>query len=144
MSLEQGKITKIINGRLLINHEIIENSYLWLQDGKIIDAFHSFFEEKREPDIVIDAKGAIVSPGYIDLQINGGFGFDFSDIEGSDEKLEKDIAFVAKGLLQFGCTAFCPTVVTCAPEVYSRVSTFFKNDTKVIDGLLGFASVEMS
>lgn len=117
----EGKITKIVNGRILLNHEIVENSYLWIQDGKIISAFHSFFEEKREPDRVIDAKGAIISPGYIDLQINGGFGFDFSDIKGSDEKLQQDITSVAKGLLQFGCTAFCPTVVTCAPEVYNRV-----------------------
>lgn len=118
---QPGKITKIINGRILMNHEIIEDSYLWFQDGKIIDAFHTFFEEQREPDIVIDAKGAIISPGYIDLQINGGFGYDFSEAEGSIEELEQNIGVVAKGLLQFGCTAFCPTVVTSAPEVYSKV-----------------------
>lgn len=39
-----GTITKVINGRLLRNHEIVENSYLWIQDGKIIDAFHAFFD----------------------------------------------------------------------------------------------------
>lgn len=116
-----GKITKIINGRFLKDHAIVENSYLWIQDGKIIDGFDCFFNEQREPDEVIDAKGAIVSPGFIDLQINGAYGIDFSDYEGSDEKLEKDIATVAKGLLQNGCTAFCPTVVTSAPEVYSKV-----------------------
>ncbi|CAO3628032.1 unnamed protein product [Mucor fragilis] len=123
MSQQQhaGKITKIINGRLLRNHEIVENSYIYIQDGKIIDAFHSFFDEQREPDHIIDAKGAIVSPGFIDLQINGAFGIDFSDYEGSQEKLAKDIATVANGLLQNGCTAFCPTVVTSAPEVYSKV-----------------------
>ncbi|CEP07736.1 hypothetical protein [Parasitella parasitica] len=116
-----GKIIKIINGRLLQNHEIVENSYLYIQDGKIIDAFHSFFDNQREPDQIIDAKGAIISPGFIDLQINGAFGIDFSDYEGSEEKLANDIAIVAKGLLQNGCTAFCPTVVTSAPEVYSKV-----------------------
>lgn len=121
----KGKIIKIINGRLLRDHEIVENSYLWIKDGKIIDAFHSFFDEHKEPDEIIDAKGAIISPGFIDLQINGAFGIDFSDYEGPIEKLEKDIAIVAKGLLQNGCTAFCPTVVTSAPEVYSKVTKLF-------------------
>lgn len=129
-----GKITKIINGRLLRNHEIVENSYIYIQDGKIIDAFHSFFDEQREPDHIIDAKGAIVSPGFIDLQINGAFGIDFSDYEGSEEKLAKDIAIVANGLLQNGCTAFCPTVVTSAPEVYSKV--IFYTDIKMRIGLV--------
>jgi N-acetylglucosamine-6-phosphate deacetylase len=70
---------------------------------------------------VIDAKGVIISPGFIDLQMNGSYGIDFSDYEGPEKKLEKDIALVAKGLLQNGCTAFCPTVVTSAPEVCSKV-----------------------
>lgn len=133
MSEQQtGKITKIINGRLLRNHEIVENSYLYIQNGKIIDAFHSFFDEHREPDQIIDAKGAIISPGFIDLQINGAFGIDFSDYEGPEEKLAKDIATVANGLLQNGCTAFCPTVVTSAPEVYSKVKKKRKKKNLVI------------
>ena len=119
--MSDNRIIKIINARLLRDHELVENSYLWIHNGKIIDAFHSFFDELKEPDQVIDAKGAIVSPGFVDLQINGAFGIDFSDFEGSNEKLSKDIERVAKGLLQNGCTAFCPTVVTSAPEVYSKV-----------------------
>lgn len=117
----KGKITKIINGRILRDHKIVDDSYVWIQDGKIIDAFHSFFDNHQEPDTIIDAQGCIISPGYIDLQINGAFGYDFSEVDGPIEKLTQDIAFVAKGLLQFGCTAFCPTVVTSAPQVYSKV-----------------------
>ncbi|KAI9250379.1 hypothetical protein EDC94DRAFT_316533 [Helicostylum pulchrum] len=117
----KGKITKIINGRILRDHKIVENSYVWIQDGKIIDAFHSFFDNHQEPDTIIDAQGCIISPGYIDLQINGAFGYDFSEVDETIDKLAQDIELVAKGLLQFGCTAFCPTVVTSAPQVYSKV-----------------------
>ncbi|KAG2228485.1 hypothetical protein INT48_008653 [Thamnidium elegans] len=117
----KGKITKIVNGRILLDHKIVEDSYIWIQDGKIIDAFHSFFDNHQEPDTIIDAQGCIISPGYIDLQINGAFGYDFSEVDGPIEKLTQNIEFVAKGLLQFGCTSFCPTVVTSAPQVYSKV-----------------------
>ncbi|KAI9485470.1 MAG: hypothetical protein EXX96DRAFT_9598 [Benjaminiella poitrasii] len=124
MTENEQKPIKIINGRILRNHQLVENSYIWIdKEGKIMDGFHSFFDNQQGPEdvTVIDAKGAIISPGFIDLQINGSFGIDFSDYEGSEEKLAADIAIVAKGLLQNGCTAFCPTVVTSAPKVYSKV-----------------------
>ncbi|KAI8967293.1 hypothetical protein BDF20DRAFT_908495 [Mycotypha africana] len=95
-----GKITKIINARILRDHEIVNDSYLWIQDGKIIDAFNSFFKYNREPDEIIDAQGAIVAPGFIDLQINGAFGIDFSDYKDPESKLKKDIATVLP-LLQY-------------------------------------------
>lgn len=36
------------------------------------------FEEPDRVDVVIDAEGWLVAPGFIDLQINGGFGYDFT------------------------------------------------------------------
>ncbi|KAI8051085.1 uncharacterized protein B0P05DRAFT_480198 [Gilbertella persicaria] len=115
--MTHSKLIKIINGRFLRNHQLIDDDYLWIQDGKIIDAFHTFFDAGREPDVVIDAEGAIVSPGFIELQINGAFGIDFSDQELSAQDIEK----VARGLVHYGCTAFCPTVVTSPPKVYSKI-----------------------
>ncbi|KAI8335481.1 hypothetical protein BC941DRAFT_430446 [Chlamydoabsidia padenii] len=121
-----NKLYKIINAKLLQDHQLVENDYLWFQNGKIVDGKRVFFEQEIEPDEVIDAQGGIVAPGFLDIQINGSYGIDFADHEGSDEKLEKDIAIVAKGLLQDGCTSFCPTVVTSKPEVYSKVLPFLK------------------
>ncbi|KAI9250887.1 hypothetical protein BDA99DRAFT_522159 [Phascolomyces articulosus] len=116
-----GPITKIINARLLKNHEIVEGSYLWFQNGKIIDPQSLFFDHLRDADEIIDAKGLLVVPGFIDTQINGAYGIDFADYEGSDEKIQADINKVAKGLLQYGCTSFCPTVVSSEPAVYKKV-----------------------
>lgn len=116
-----GKIYKIVNARLLIDHEIVEGYYLWFQNGKIIHPQNLFFDHHRDADEIIDAKGLLVVPGFIDTQINGAYGIDFADHEGTVEKIQKDIEKVAKGLLRYGCTSFCPTVVSSEPAVYEKV-----------------------
>ncbi|KAI8374205.1 uncharacterized protein BYT42DRAFT_499401 [Radiomyces spectabilis] len=115
------KIYKIVNARLLMNHEIVENSYLWFQNGKIVHPQNLFFDHLREADEIIDAKGLLIAPGFIDTQINGAYGIDFADHHGSVEKIQEDIDTVAKGLLKYGCTAFCPTVVSSSAAVYEKV-----------------------
>ncbi|KAI8063028.1 hypothetical protein BDF21DRAFT_347401 [Thamnidium elegans] len=102
---ESDKIYKIINARLLIEHEIVENAYLWFQNGKIIHPQNLFFSARRDADEIIDAKGLLVVPGFIDTQINGSYGIDFADYEEPVEVLQKNIDKVAKGLLQYGCSA---------------------------------------
>jgi N-acetylglucosamine-6-phosphate deacetylase len=54
---------------------------------------------------VVDAQGLFLTPGFIDLQCNGGWGHDFSQDPGS-------IWQVASRLPQTGVTGFLPTVVT--------------------------------
>jgi N-acetylglucosamine-6-phosphate deacetylase len=44
---------------------------LWVRDGKIVNPEKIFYDEKIDSDIKIDCAGALISPGYIDLQING-------------------------------------------------------------------------
>ncbi len=51
-----------------------------------------------------------VTPGLVDLQVNGGFGCDFS-IDPSS------IWEVARLLPRYGVTAFLPTVITSGPDV---------------------------
>lgn len=120
-SATEGKVIKIINARLLLQHELVENTYLWLRDGKIVDPQELFFNDHREPDQIIDAQNAIVVPGYLDLQINGAFGIDFADESVSVEEIEKNRDAVARGLLKYGCTSFCPTLVSSDSHVYHKV-----------------------
>lgn len=57
----------------------------------------------------IDASGLIVVPGFIDLQINGAFGHDFTADPAS-------IWAVAAQLPRYGITSFLPTIVTSPLE----------------------------
>jgi N-acetylglucosamine-6-phosphate deacetylase len=55
---------------------------------------------------------ARILPGLIDIQLNGAFGDDFADPSA-------DVPSICRRLPQFGVTAFVPTIVTSAPEVYA-------------------------
>jgi N-acetylglucosamine-6-phosphate deacetylase len=59
---------------------------------------------------VLDGQGLTLAPGMIDLQLNGGFGYDFT---GNPATLWE----VAARLPRYGVTAFLPTIITCPSEV---------------------------
>ena len=63
------------------------------------------------------AAGLLLAPGFIDLQVNGGFGLDFT----ADPATIWD---VAAALPRFGVTSFLPTIITSplgVPQVAQRV-----------------------
>ncbi|XP_033743996.1 N-acetylglucosamine-6-phosphate deacetylase-like isoform X2 [Pecten maximus] len=117
MSSRGDLVYQFVNCRLLRNHQLVEDD-LWVRAGKIINPEKLFFEEKVAADEQIDCGGMIISPGFIDVQINGAFGVDFSaDVT----DIEKGVGKVAKGLLEHGVTSFCPTLVTCSRQTYSEI-----------------------
>ncbi|GAB1300654.1 N-acetylglucosamine-6-phosphate deacetylase [Apodemus speciosus] len=93
---------------------------LWVRGGRILDPEKLFFEERRVADEQRDCGGRILAPGFIDVQINGGFGVDFSK---ATEDVGSGVALVARRLLPHGVTSFCPTLVTSPPEVYHKCLT---------------------
>lgn len=62
---------------------------------------------------------AIVAPGFIDLQVNGGFGVEV----GEDSEA---IRTLAARLPETGVTAFLPTIVTSPPEFYPKAIAAFE------------------
>ncbi|PIK60524.1 putative N-acetylglucosamine-6-phosphate deacetylase isoform X1 [Apostichopus japonicus] len=107
------------NCRLLRDHQLVRDD-LWVRDGIIQDPRKLFWEEKIASDKQVDCGGCIISPGFIDTQINGGFGFDFSS---ATTDINDSICLVAKKILAHGVTAFCPTIITSSRETYKKVST---------------------
>ncbi len=61
----------------------------------------------------VEAAGLLLAPGFIDLQINGAFGNDFTDEPGT-------IWEVASLLPRYGVTSFLPTIISSPRE---RVAT---------------------
>ena len=58
----------------------------------------------------------ILSPGFIDLQINGCHGIDFSNPSLSQE----DVIQVMEVLPMYGVTSFCPTIISSSRKLYRR------------------------
>lgn len=54
--------------------------------------------------------------GFVDLQVNGFLGIDFSDIGVSKENL----VFAFREIIKRGTCAFLPTVITSSEEIYQR------------------------
>lgn len=104
------------NCRILREGKLLRED-LWVRGGRILDPQKLFFDEKRAADEQRDCGGHILAPGFIDVQINGGFGVDFSL---PNEDIASGVALVAKKLLSHGVTAFCPTMVTSPSDVYHK------------------------
>ncbi|KAG0336430.1 hypothetical protein BG000_006581 [Podila horticola] len=121
----EPKVIKITNCKILRDHKIVEHDAIWIQGGKIIDPHKFFWYQKRLPDTVLDAGGLLVVPGFIEAQINGAFGVDFS-VPSDSETYEKDLLKVNRGLLKYGTTSYCPTIVSSSAAVYHKVLSHLK------------------
>jgi len=96
----------IINAKILLDNQFIEDKVL-LFDHQIIKIADKI--ETKEVDI-IDANGAYVSAGFIDLHIHGNGGADVMDA--TPDALET----ISKTLLQTGTTSFLATTMTMSNE----------------------------
>lgn len=95
---------KIINGKLITPHRMIDECSILVANGKIADIRQGDIDV---PDIeIFDAAGCYVSPGFIDLHVHGGGGHDFMD-----NTVEAYLA-IAETHARYGTTALCPTTLT--------------------------------
>jgi N-acetylglucosamine-6-phosphate deacetylase len=79
-----------------------------IDDGRVVDIADA-------ADAPSDAPGGPdfwILPGLVDIQLNGAFGVDFSDPDA-------DLLHAARSLPATGVTAFLPTIVSSAPDVYA-------------------------
>lgn len=116
------RITKFTNCRIIKGDELIELD-LWIDSssGKIVKDQQAFYELHLSPDEVVDLGGRILAPGFIDSQLNGAHGFDFSVPQDTKVQYDEGLRVVNKELVKTGVTSYLPTVVSSTPEVYRKV-----------------------
>jgi N-acetylglucosamine-6-phosphate deacetylase len=81
----------------------------------------AFYEDNISPDQVIDLGGRILAPGFIDVQLNGAYGFDFSSPRPTKEEYDEGLRLANRALAKTGVTSYLPTVISQRQEVYAKV-----------------------
>jgi N-acetylglucosamine-6-phosphate deacetylase len=103
-----------VRGRLVLDRGLVPGAVV-VEGGRISEVVLEPAPAALPPT-VHDA--AIVSPGFIDLQVNGGFGVEVGERADAIPRL-------AARLPATGVTAFLPTLVSSAAEVYPRACQAF-------------------
>ena len=95
---------KIFNAKIITPDKMIDGGSILIQLNKIAAISNGNIEVAD--CIAIDAKGKYVSPGFIDIHVHGGGGYDFMD--GTENAFLEIAATHAK----FGTTSMLPTTLT--------------------------------
>ncbi len=106
-----------IRGRMLLGTRLTQGM-MRIQDGKIAE-IQTGNQSMGSWEAIEMRDAAYIVPGFIDLQVNGGFGVEV----GEDPEA---IRALAAHLPETGVTAFLPTVITSPHEFYPKVIAAFE------------------
>lgn len=125
--MEDNSKLKIYNGRIITPYRIIENGAILISNGIItaITPGNTDFAGAVE----IDAKGKFISPGFVDIHVHGGGGYDFMD--------NSETAFlkIAETHARFGTTSMVPTTLTSSiEELLQTLQIYTQAHSKNISG----------
>ena len=104
---------KIFNGKIITPEKIIDGGTILIQSNRIEAISNGDIEVAN--CIEIDAQGKYISPGFIDIHIHGGGGYDFMD--GNENAFLK----IAETHAKFGTTAMLPTTLTSTKEAMLQI-----------------------
>ncbi|KAM7197405.1 family 9 carbohydrate esterase [Rhypophila sp. PSN 637] len=115
-------MTKFTNCRLVRGDSLVwEDIWVSSTTGKILRSQATFYDELILPDNTIDLGGRIVSPGLIECQLNGAFGFNFSTLLDDMTQYPENVRHLNHQLIQTGVTSYIPTVTSQTADLYSQV-----------------------
>ncbi|KAI5779256.1 N-acetylglucosamine-6-phosphate deacetylase [Geopyxis carbonaria] len=113
------KIIKFTNCRLAQPDGLVDYD-LWVSatTGRILDHQRAFYKQHAVPSRIVDLRGRILAPGFLDVQLNGGYGFDFSV---PSPTYADSLARTNQALVKTGVTSYLPTLTSQPPAVYHAV-----------------------
>jgi N-acetylglucosamine-6-phosphate deacetylase len=123
--------TALCHARVLTLDGVIDGLAVLMQDGRIADLVANDAvpaEAKR-----VDLGGALLAPGFIDAQVNGGGGTLFNN----DTSVEA-IRTIAEAHRRFGTTGLLPTLISDDAEVMARAIAATRDAiAQQVPGILG-------
>ncbi len=104
----------LINGRVLRGTSLVSGQCVLIGEGRIQDILPA--EDARCRGLErVDLGGALLLPGFIDIQVNGGGGALFNDAPSVQA-----IRQIGRAHRRFGTTGFLPTLISTDLEVVSQ------------------------
>jgi len=110
----------LVNGRIYTGYQVLDDHAVVINNGLIerLCPVSKLPENTRRCDVA----GAIISPGFIDLQLNGCGGVQFNDDLSALSIETLDI--MQRANEKSGCTSFLPTLITSTDEmIHKAVAT---------------------
>jgi N-acetylglucosamine-6-phosphate deacetylase len=105
-------VPRIHNARVILEDQILNDAWVGFESGTIT----GIGQDSRIPiNEGIDGQNFYLAPGFIDLHIHGGYGFDFLD------STAEEFAGAATFHLSGGTTSLCPTAATATYEKFEIV-----------------------
>ena len=125
----------IKNAKIFDGEKFTDKDAVVIEDKKIKKVANTseLSEEELKNHEVVDINGMILSPGFLDLQINGCGGVLFND-----DISRKALEIMNETNKRFGCTSFLPTLITSPDEKIEKALDLIKEmQDKEEIGVLG-------
>src|SRR3954454_3365909 len=99
---------KIYNGKIITPSKIFLNGSILINNNKIVEVSEGNIEAPNA--LQMDAKEKYIAPGFIDIHVHGGGGYDFMDAT--------ETAFLKASELhvKYGTTSLTPTTLSSSKE----------------------------
>ena len=118
----------IINAKIVLVDKVIDNGYVVIKNGLIEEIKEGKYSGN---DIVFDAEGKILMPGFIDVHVHGSCGIDFMDADVQDYRI------ISESMYEEGVTTFLATTLTSGFESMLKVARTVKEAIKTTPNLGG-------
>lgn len=124
----------IINGKIFDGDRFQNGKALIIENDRIINIVNMAELDAKYPAVKkIDAKNGYVTPGFMDLQLNGCGG-----VLLNDSITVETLEVMHKTNLKYGCTSFTPTLITTGDENIKKALKLMKDlGDKESKGVLG-------
>lgn len=110
-ALENAEPEKVaLVGRVVTDYEVWEEAAVLIEGGKILEVSRDA-SLAREADVIAAYPDSLIVPGFVDLQVNGGFGIDAAT---EPDRLPE----LSEKLLATGTTSYLTTVISSPEYLY--------------------------